>query len=153
MAGKIRRMKRPTMSILTVGGTGAVGSEFTRTLARQGYEVRALVRGGLSHPKSKQLLDAGVQIVEGDLCRHDTIGRAVRSVETVICSATSMPSADNDGLRTVDRDGTLALIRTAELEGVKRFVYVSYSGNIRQDSPLENAKRDCEDSLKNSSME
>jgi uncharacterized protein YbjT (DUF2867 family) len=35
---------------------------------------------------------------------------------------------------------------------VKRFVYVSYSGNIREDSPLETAKRTCENQLLASTM-
>jgi uncharacterized protein YbjT (DUF2867 family) len=53
----------------------------------------------------------------------------------------------------VDLEGTLALIDSAERAGVKRFVYVSYSGNIREDSPLETAKRRCESRLLDSAME
>src|SRR5208282_6367957 len=73
--------------------------------------------------------------------------------ETVICTATSMPAGADDGLRKVDHDGTLSLIEAAERQGVKRFVYVSYSGNSREDSPLETAKRDCENRLLNSKMQ
>jgi NADH dehydrogenase len=36
---------------------------------------------------------------------------------------------------------------------VKRFVYTSYSGNIHIDSPLETAKRTCENRLLRSSMQ
>jgi NADH dehydrogenase len=64
-----------------------------------------------------------------------------------------MPAAANDGLRRVDHDGTLSLIEAAEKQGVKRFIYVSYSANIRFDSPLERAKRHCEDRLNRSGME
>jgi len=39
------------------------------------------------------------------------------------------------------------LIDSAERAGVQYFVYTSYSGNIREDSPLETAKRDCEKRL------
>ena len=141
------------MSILTVGATGVLGNEATLTLAGQGNKVTALVRGGRSHPKAQQLLSAGVQIVDGDLTRPDTLRDAVSTIETVVCSATSMPTGVNDGLRNVDHDGTLKLIEAAEAAGVKRFVYVSYSGNIREDSPLESAKRDCENRLLGSRME
>ena len=65
----------------------------------------------------------------------------------MVTTATSMPTGANDGLRRVDRDGTLALIEAAERAGVKKFVYTSYSGNIREDSPLETAKRECETRL------
>jgi NADH dehydrogenase len=47
----------------------------------------------------------------------------------------------------------LALIGAAEHQGAKKFVYVSYSGNIREDSPLETAKRGCESRLLASAME
>ena len=63
-----------------------------------------------------------------------------------------MPQAKDDGLRRIDRDGTLALIDCAEGSGVQHFVYTSYSGNIREDSPLETAKRDCEKRLLVSKM-
>jgi len=58
-----------------------------------------------------------------------------------------MPAAANDGLRRVDLEGTLALMEAAERAGVQRFIYTSYSGNLRFDSPLETAKRSCEDRL------
>lgn len=141
------------MSILMVGATGVLGSQATLMLAKRGHKVAALVRGGGSHPKSAQLVTAGIQVVDGDLTRAESLRAAVMGHETVVCSATSMPTAANDGLRTVDHDGTLHLIEAAEAEGVKRFVYVSYSGNIRQDSPLETAKRDCENRLLGSRME
>jgi NADH dehydrogenase len=141
------------MSILVVGGTGSLGNKIAVELTGQGHNVVALVRGGRSHPRSKQLLDVGVRIVEGDLCMPETFSGAISGIDTVVCGATSMPSAPNDGLRTVDRDGTLALIEAAQTEGVSRFLYVSYSGNIREDSPLETAKRDCENRLLSSKLE
>jgi uncharacterized protein YbjT (DUF2867 family) len=141
------------MSILVVGATGFVGGEIARKLAEQSHEVAALVRGGESHPKAKQLLSAGIEIIAGDLCCAETLVDAIKNLEIVVCTATSMPSATDDGLRKVDHDGTLALIDVAERQGVKKFVYVSYSGNIREDSPLETAKRECENRLLASRME
>jgi NADH dehydrogenase len=64
-----------------------------------------------------------------------------------------MPSCANDGLHRVDHQGCLALIDAAKQAGVKKFVYVSYSGNIREDSPLETAKRECENRLLQSPMQ
>ena len=141
------------MSILIVGATGFVGGEIARKLAEQSHEVAALVRGGESHPKAKQLLSAGIEIIAGDLCRAETLVDAIKNSEIVVCTATSMPSATEDGLQKVDHDGTLALIDAAERQAAKRFVYVSYSGNIREDSPLETAKRECENRLIGSRME
>jgi NADH dehydrogenase len=141
------------MSILTVGGSGNMGGETTIALGKRGLEVTALLRGGQEHPRSGRLLDAGVRVIDGDLRRPESLRNAVSGVETVFCSATSMPGATDDGLRKVDHEGTLALIKAAEAATVQRFVYVSYSGNIRLDSPLERAKRACEERLLSSRME
>ena len=141
------------MSILIVGGSGRVGREAALALSGRGLDVGVLLRGGREHPRAAELAGAGVKIVDGDLCKPESLRTAVKGVETVICTATSMPSGANDGLRRVDHEGTLALIEAADKAGVKKFVYVSYSGNIRFDSPLEMAKRDCEDQLKRSKMQ
>jgi uncharacterized protein YbjT (DUF2867 family) len=135
------------MSILVVSGSGRVAKDAALQLSKRGLPVSALMRGGANHPVSAELLEAGVKIVAGDLASPESLRKAVKGFDTVICSATSMPSAANDGIRRVDHDGTLALIDAAEEQGVKRFVYVSYSGNVNLNSPLEKAKRDCEDQL------
>jgi uncharacterized protein YbjT (DUF2867 family) len=142
------------MSVLVVGGTGNVGGAIALALARQGQKISVMARGGANHPKAKQLVDAGVRVVEGDLWKHDALGSVVRGAETVVSTATAMPAPPPDGIRKTDHDGTLALIRAAEAEGVKRFVYCSYSGNIHdEESPLQTAKRECERQLGESSME
>src|SRR5437879_1867965 len=111
------------MSILVVGATGNVGSQIVGGLRQQEQQVRGLVHGGASHPKAQSLRDISVEIVDGDLTRPDTLKSACRGVETVITTATSMPTGANDGLRRVDLEGTLALIAAAERAGVKKFVY------------------------------
>ena len=93
-------------------------------------------------PKQHVLQDAGIEIVNGDLTVPETLA-ACQTIERVASTVTSMPSGANDGLRRVDHDETRSPI-PAEHADVKRFVYVSYSGNIRADSLLETAKRACE---------
>ena len=132
---------------LVVGATGLVGQRIALGLRRQGRAVRALVRGGRGHEKAGPLLSAGVEIVDGDLTQSETLPAACLGVETVLSTATSMPHGKDDGLHRVDHDGVLALISCAERAGVRHFVYTSYSGNIRVDSPLEIAKRACENLL------
>lgn len=132
---------------LVVGATGLVGQQIALGLRRQSRAVRALVRGGARHEKAASLIAAGIEIVDADLTKPETLPAACADVETVLCTATSMPHGKDDGLRRVDHDGTLALINSSERSGVQHFIYTSYSGNIREDSPLEAAKRDCEKRL------
>src|SRR5690242_726989 len=141
------------MTILVVGATGFVGQIAALKLRERGNQVRGLVRGGVAHPKAKHLQAAAIAIVEGDLTRPETLAGACNGIETVVCTATSMPAAANDGLRRVDLEGTLALMEAAERAGVQRFIYTSYSGNLRFDSPLETAKRSCEDRLLKARMQ
>lgn len=137
---------------LVVGATGLVGQQIALGLRQCGHAVRSLIRGGTLHEKAASLIAAGIEIVEADLTKSETLPAACAGVETVLCTATSMPQGKDDGLRRVDHDGMLALIDCAERSGVQHFVYTSYSGNIREDSPLETAKRDCEKRLLASKM-
>lgn len=132
---------------LVVGATGLVGQQVALNLRQRGRQVRAMVRGGKNHEKAKELLSAGIDIVDADLTKQETLPSACAGIETVMCTATSMPHGREDGLRRVDREGVLALIENAERAGVRHFVYTSYSGNIREESPLETTKRSCENRL------
>lgn len=138
---------------LVVGATGTVGGGVARRLAEADRRVRALVRGGEGRAEGEALRRAGIDVADGDLTRPETLPDACQGVETVVCTATSMPHGRDDGLRRVDRDGVLALIEAAEQAGARRFVYVSYSGNIRRDSPLHQAKRGCERRLAESDLQ
>ena len=71
----------------------------------------------------------------------------------MVCTVTTMPHGQDDGLRRVDHDGVLALVDAAERARVRRFVYVSYSGAIEEPSPLEKAKRAVERRLRQGKMD
>ncbi|MDH4167747.1 MAG: NmrA family NAD(P)-binding protein [Gammaproteobacteria bacterium] len=138
---------------LVVGATGLVGRAVAQQLRKRACDVRALVRGGAAHPGARSLSQAGVSIVAGDLRDPLAVAGACRGVDTIVCTATSMPAAGGDALQRVDQDGVLGLIGAAERAGVRRFVYTSFSSNIRVDSPLTLAKRSCEARLAESSVQ
>jgi uncharacterized protein YbjT (DUF2867 family) len=137
---------------LVVGATGRVGQQVALGLVQRGRTIRALVRQGAHHPKAQPLFSAGIEICDADLTRPESLPAACGGIETIICTATSMPQGRNDGLRRVDLEGTLSLIAAAEAAGVRHFIYTSYSGNIREDCPLHTAKRMSEARLLDSSM-
>jgi uncharacterized protein YbjT (DUF2867 family) len=147
------RFKAEAVMYLVVGATGLVGGAVTQQLRDQACDVRALVRGGAGHPGATFLAKGGVDVVAGDLLDPLAVASACKGVDTVICTATSMPAAGGDALRRVDQEGVLDLIAAAECAGVRRFVYTSFSDNIRVDSPLTRAKRACEARVAESPME
>ena len=70
---------------LVVGATGLVGQQVALGLRR------ALVRGGKHHEKAALLLSAGIEIVDADLSKPESLPSACAGVETVLSTATSMP--------------------------------------------------------------
>ena len=117
---------------LVVGATGLVGQQITLGLRRQGRAVRALVRGGTRHEKAGLLPSAGIEIVDADITKPETLRAACAGIDTVLCTATSMPHGKDDGLRRVDHDGTLALVASAEQSGVTLHSVSNYAASFRK---------------------
>jgi uncharacterized protein YbjT (DUF2867 family) len=140
---------------LVVGATGPVGlgGEICRRLIAKGKPVRALVRATADRSKVEELQQLGVEFMEGDLKDRASIDAACRGVDTVISTATTTVSRQpGDTIETVDLEGQQGLVEAAKAAGVRRFVYVSLSGNITTDSPLTTAKRTVERQVRQSGM-
>ena len=134
--------------ILVVGSTGFLGNSVVARLARDGHQVRALVRATSDAAKRDLLTTLGATLVEGDLKDAASVQRACAGVETVITTASATLSrGGGDNLETVDRQGQLSLVDAAEKAGVRHFIYVSFSGNNDQVFPLSEAKRAVEKRL------
>lgn len=137
--------------ILVVGATGMLGLEICRRLRADGRAVRGLVRQG--SPKEALLRAIGVEVVHGDLRTPPTVAPACDGVTTVVSTATAMGAKDKGlSLRNVDRDGQLALVELARLRGVKGFIFLSASPNLRRSAPLIRYKREVERAVRVSGM-
>jgi uncharacterized protein YbjT (DUF2867 family) len=91
-------------------------------------------------------------LIQGDLTQPRTLGPALTKADTVICTATAMPSASaSNNLDTVDHRGVQSLIAAAEERGVRHFIYVSYD-STGGTYPLALAKRAAEQRLKASAL-
>lgn len=138
---------------LVVGATGLLGTEICRRLRDRGVAVRALVRK-TSHPARVGLLEGiGCEIVVGDLQDKASLDRACAGAETVITTAsTTMSRQPHDSFEKTDLKGQLNLIDAAERHDVKRFVMISISGNIENDTRLCTLKREVEEHLRESGV-
>jgi NADH dehydrogenase len=120
---------------LVVGATGWLGAEICRRLRQRGVRVRGLVR--LGSPKEAALTGLGVEVVHGDLKDPSSLAAACRGMAAVISTASSTVSRrPGDNLKTVDRDGQLALLEAAQRAGVTRFLYISVSPNLPENCPF-----------------
>ena len=100
--------------ILVTGVNGLIGSTVIREFARQAYPVRALVRN-----RAKALaLEAlpGVEVMEGDMLRPETLGRALDSVEHALL----ISSPDRQMVET-----QCTFIDAAKQAGVRHMVKLS----------------------------
>jgi uncharacterized protein YbjT (DUF2867 family) len=138
---------------LVVGATGFLGTEICRRLRERDVDVRALVRKTSSREKIDHLKSLGCEIVTGDLQDKASLDRACKGIETVISTAsTTISRQPHDSLDKTDLQGHVNLIEAAERDDVKRFVVVSFSGNLQGDSKLHRAKRTVEEKLRESGI-
>jgi uncharacterized protein YbjT (DUF2867 family) len=136
--------------ILVVGATGNLGGAVARMLLVQGQPVRILAR---SQSNYQPLVDAGAQVVLGDLKQRDSLDPACEGVETVITTANSAARGGADNVQTVDLSGNRHLIDAAKAAGVNQFIFVSVLGaDPHSPIPFIQAKGKTEDHLRESSI-
>jgi uncharacterized protein YbjT (DUF2867 family) len=137
---------------LVVGSTGLLGGEICRVLASEGRPLRALVRSTSDRAKVERLQSLGAETLLGDLKDHPSLVAACRDVSAVISTVSATLSRqEGDSIESVDRDGQLALIDAAKAMGVDQFVLISFP-NMSLDFPLQTAKREVEQHLRESGM-
>jgi NADH dehydrogenase len=141
------------MKTLLVGATGLLGLDICQRLTSAGHQVRALIRATSDPRKREALAAVGVDLVEGDLKDAASLARACAGVRAVISTASSTLSRqEGDSIETVDQQGQLTLVATAQQAGVERFVFVSFRENARIQFPLTVAKRTVERAVMSSGM-
>jgi NADH dehydrogenase len=139
--------------ILVVGATGFLGAEVCRRLIAEGESVRGAVRPTSDDATVKRLQALGVETVQADVRDPASLDAACAGVSAVMSTVTCTRSRQpGDSVEATDLDGQLALVDAAARAGESRFVYVSYSGHLTQDSPLTRAKRTVEQRIRDSGM-
>jgi uncharacterized protein YbjT (DUF2867 family) len=142
------------MRVLVVGATGLLGGEICEKLVGRGHAVRALVRTTSSPERLRRLQSLGVELALGDLKDPGSLRRACTTEEAVVTTAIAFGSTQSgDSLETVDRDGQKSLVDAARREQVRRFVFISFSGNVEEAFQYRSEKRAVEGHLKESGLE
>jgi uncharacterized protein YbjT (DUF2867 family) len=135
--------------LLLTGATGTVGMPLLRGLTARGSAVRCLVRD----PRRLGAERVRVQIALGDLSDHLSFRHALKGVETVVHLASPIRDQPGGSIEELAGVATWRLVRAAEREGVKRFVFFSAIGaSTRSRSRLMRAKAIAERALMESSL-
>jgi nucleoside-diphosphate-sugar epimerase len=110
------------MRILVTGANGFLGSHVADELARQGHDLRFLLR-----QRSRVLNIDGVayERTEGDIRDEGSLRPAVGGVDAVVHVAGLTSALNERAYNAVNATGTASLAQAAVEAGVKRFVYVS----------------------------
>ncbi len=147
---KVKRSGDDQPTTLVVGATGELGGAIARMLLAQKRHVRCLVR---QHSKYQPLVEAGAEIVWGDLKDRKSLDPGCAGVETVITTANSARRGGQDNPKTVDLEGNRNLIDAAKNAGVKHFIFISANtADAHSPVPFLQAKGKTEEHLRESGM-
>ncbi|MEW6269387.1 MAG: NAD-dependent epimerase/dehydratase family protein [Thermodesulfobacteriota bacterium] len=130
------------MDLLT-GATGFLGSRLAARLARDGRELRAIVRPGTDLRRIPREIS---EVVWGEVTDPDTVARAMAGVEVVYHTAARVSgSGDRSAFARDNVEAVATLLKAADAAGVERFVHVSsigifgasQNGAIAESTPLD----------------
>jgi dihydroflavonol-4-reductase len=112
------------MRALVTGATGFVGAAVARALLGEGWQVRALVRGGSDR---RNVASLPVEQIVGDLTDGPSLRRAVEGCEAAFHVAADyrLWAPRPQELYRTNVEGTGLLLDAARSAGVRRIVYTS----------------------------
>jgi uncharacterized protein YbjT (DUF2867 family) len=121
-------------TVLVAGATGKTGAPLIRILQAQGYTVRAMVR---DRAKAGDL-GAGVEIVEADVTRAETLAAAAKGAAYVISAIGASSATPPNNPENVDYKGIANLADAARAASARHFVLMSSigSGDANPATPL-----------------
>jgi len=105
----------PPASILIIGATGGTGRQLLTKALERGYRVIALVRD----PLGLRLEHPGLTVVRGDVLDADSVDRAMRGQQAVLCA---LGHKRYFGPTRILSEGTRNILRSMRAHGVRRLV-------------------------------
>jgi NADH dehydrogenase len=134
-------------TLVTVfGGSGFLGRNVVRALAKQGYRIRVAVR----RPRlANYLIPAGVvgqiQLVKADVCDTDDIAAALAGAQAVINLTGILYAGGGQSFADVHADAAGHIAEAAKAAGIKTLVHVSAIGaDPNSDSSYAQSKAEGE---------
>lgn len=112
------------MKVFLTGATGFVGAHVAKHLAAQGAQLRLLTR---STSNTANLEGLNAEVIVGDLLQPEALRSSINGCDALMHVAADyrLWVRDPKTMYAANVDGTRALLRIAQEEGVKRTVYTS----------------------------
>jgi NADH dehydrogenase len=114
--------------ILVTGASGYVGSHIVSKLVKAGKPVRAMVRNLEKARAEGRLEGLGVEWVEGDVTKPETLAAALSGAAAVVHTVAIAIEKGGRKYEEINIQGTVNLVEAAKQAGVRRFVNMSQLG-------------------------
>ncbi len=115
--------------VTVFGGTGFIGRQVVRALAKQGLRVRAAARQPGRGYRLRMLGDVGqIEVVQANIRDKASIARAVEGAEAVINLVGIMRETGRQRFLAIQSMGARNIAEAAVAAGVKRLVQISAIG-------------------------
>lgn len=115
--------------VTVFGGSGFVGSQVVRALAKKGLRVRVAVRNTGRGYKLRMLGDVGqIEVVQANVRNEASIARALDGAVGVVNAVGATWQAGRQTFEAVHVEGAGAIARAAAARGIATFVHLSGLG-------------------------
>src|SRR5580704_1611329 len=126
--------------VTVFGGSGFVGSQVVRALAKKGLRIRVAVRQPGRGHKLRMLGDVGqIEVVQANIRAPATVARALAGAEACVNLVGVLHEAGPQRFQSVHGMGARNVAEVAAAAGITRLVHVSAIG-ADADSPSKYAR-------------
>ncbi|MBS0410109.1 MAG: complex I NDUFA9 subunit family protein [Proteobacteria bacterium] len=130
--------------VTVFGGSGFVGSQVVRALARKGLRVRVAVRNPGRGYRLRMLGDVGqIEVVQANLRNPASVGRALDGAEAVVNCVAVLHEVGRQKFQTLHVMGAQTIAEAAVARGVTNLVHISAIG-ADPDSPSKYGRTKAE---------
>jgi uncharacterized protein YbjT (DUF2867 family) len=134
--------------VTVFGGSGFVGSQVIRSLARQGLRIRVAVRQPGRAYTMRMLGDVGqIEVVQANIRNPQSVNRALQGAEACINLVGVLSERGRQRFQSLHVQGSKVIAEAARAHGVTRFVQMS-ALSVGSDSKYARTKAEGEEAVR-----
>ena len=115
--------------VTVFGGSGFVGSQIVRALAKRGSRIRVAVRQPGRGYRLRMMGDVGqIEVVQANIRDADSVARALEGAEACVNAVAVLHQSGRQTFSALHVDGARAVAEAAKAAGIDRFVQISAIG-------------------------